>query len=93
MKLIVNKYFYIAFTWSFLGLWELMGAIKGYQPSWWMVLIPMLNVLGNKWFDYIVFTACEETIMKRVNEDHQNGDILDKIKDTFITKDEDKNDD
>lgn len=90
MKLIINKYFYIAFTWSFLGLWELMGAIKGYQPSWWMVLIPMLSVLGNKWFDYIVFTACENVINERVEGMHQNVDTLDKIKDTFINKDEDK---
>lgn len=93
MKLIINKYFYIAFTWSFLGLWELMGAIKGYQPSWWMVLIPMLSVLGNKWFDYIVFTACEDVINERVEGMHQNVDMVDKIKDTFINKDEDKNDD
>ena len=93
MKLIINKYFYIAFTWSFLGLWELMGAIKGYQPSWWMVLIPMLSVLGDKWFDYIVFTACEDVINERVEGMHQNVDIADKIKDTLINKDEDKNDD
>lgn len=93
MKLIINKYFYIAFTWSFLGLWELMGAIKGYQPSWWMVLIPMLSVLGDKWFDYIVFTACEDVINERVEGMHQNVDMVDKIKDTFINKDEDKNDD
>ena len=70
MKFEINGLFIKAFIWTFLLGWAIVEDINGFMPTWFVVYVPLIYVVIDKWIDYFLvqFLDLEEGMAERVRE-------------------------
>ena len=70
MKFEINSLFIKAFIWTFILGWAIIEDINGFKPTWFVVYVPLIYVVVDKWVDYFLvqFLNLEEGMAERVRE-------------------------
>ena len=70
MKFEINSLFIKAFIWTFILGWAIIKDINGFVPTWFVVYVPLIYIVIDKWIDYFLvqFLDLEEGMAERVRE-------------------------
>lgn len=70
MKLEINSLFIKAFIWTFILGWAIVKDMSGFVPTWFVVYVPLIYVVIDKWVDYFLvqFLNLDEGMAERVRD-------------------------
>lgn len=70
MKFEINSLFIKAFIWTFILGWAIIKDINGFVPTWFVVYVPLIYIVIDKWIDYFLvqFLNLEDGMAERVRE-------------------------